>query len=239
MVSDQAAAAELRRRQIHRNAHAARGPRSCQARACRHASRTTHSPMAPIRPHSSASGMKASGGIKPRCGCTQRMSASALRTAPRVRVHLRLVIELELIQRDRLMQVALELHAILDARAHTPFEALNAAASALLRAIHGGVGVRGQRLRWSLPSCGIQGDADARRGVHVDLRRCAPAPAATSTARIASRLASSACSTECDQQHELIAADARHGIGRAHQARQAARDLLQQLIARAVSRANR
>ena len=37
------------------------------------------------------------------------------------------------------------------------------------------------------------------------------------------------------QQHELIAADARDRIDRAYQSRQAARDLLQQLIARGVS----
>ena len=43
---------------------------------------TTHSPMGIIRPVSSASGMKSSGGIKPSLGCRQRNNVSMPRIRP-------------------------------------------------------------------------------------------------------------------------------------------------------------
>ena len=53
--------------------------------AWRQASRTTHAPMGTIRPLTSASGMKTSGGIGPRVGCSQRSSASTATTRPESR----------------------------------------------------------------------------------------------------------------------------------------------------------
>ena len=44
--------------------------------AWRHAVSRTHRPSGMIRPVSSASGMNASGGTRPRVGCCQRTSAS-------------------------------------------------------------------------------------------------------------------------------------------------------------------
>ena len=90
--------------------------------------------------------MKPSGGIKPRFGCIQRMSASALRTAPVFGVHLGLIVEFELIEGDGAVQVALELHPLLRAGVHSAFEALHVAAAALLGAVHRRIGVRDQRL---------------------------------------------------------------------------------------------
>ena len=49
---------------------------SGQVAAARHASSITHSPIAGIRPLSSATGMKTLGGTSPRCGWFQRISAS-------------------------------------------------------------------------------------------------------------------------------------------------------------------
>jgi hypothetical protein len=52
-------------------------PSACQTAACRVASAITHSLIGRIRPVRSARGMKSSGGIIPRTGSSQRMSASA------------------------------------------------------------------------------------------------------------------------------------------------------------------
>ena len=49
---------------------------SGQVAAARQASSITHSPIAGMRPVSSATGMKTFGGTKPRCGWFQRISAS-------------------------------------------------------------------------------------------------------------------------------------------------------------------
>ena len=47
-----------------------------QRAASRHAVRSTHSPIASISPHSSATGMKSAGETSPRVGWFQRISAS-------------------------------------------------------------------------------------------------------------------------------------------------------------------
>src|SRR6185369_10985703 len=53
--------------------------------ACRHAASSTQRPRATISPVSSAIGMKASGGTRPRVGCCHRTSASKPTTSPRRR----------------------------------------------------------------------------------------------------------------------------------------------------------
>ena len=58
------------------------GQASCQARACRHASSSTHWPIGTIRPVSSAIGMNWIGEITPRSGWSQRSSASTSRIRP-------------------------------------------------------------------------------------------------------------------------------------------------------------
>ena len=52
------------------------GRLSCQARSCWQASSITHWPSGTMRPVSSARGMNASGERRPRCGWSQRTSAS-------------------------------------------------------------------------------------------------------------------------------------------------------------------
>jgi hypothetical protein len=52
-------------------------PAACHDEACRLASAITHSLIGRIRPVRSAKGMKSSGGIIPRTGSSQRISASA------------------------------------------------------------------------------------------------------------------------------------------------------------------
>ncbi len=51
-------------------------PSRCHAASCAQAVSSTHASIAPIRPHSSASAMKRSGGTWPRVGSFQRTSAS-------------------------------------------------------------------------------------------------------------------------------------------------------------------
>ena len=82
-------------------------------------------------------------------------------------VDLRLVVELELPQRQRLVQVALQLDLVLRNGIHSRRIALNVVAAALLGAVHGRVGVGKQ----SLDFAAIRGkhrDADARGGVDID-----------------------------------------------------------------------
>ena len=57
-------------------------PASCQARARRHACCSTQLPIDTIKPHSSATAMKRSGGNTPSCGWRQRNSASAPTICP-------------------------------------------------------------------------------------------------------------------------------------------------------------
>ena len=58
------------------------GKRSCRSLAYVHASCSTQRPIATIRPVSSASGMKSSGGTMPRSGWIQRISASTPEIRP-------------------------------------------------------------------------------------------------------------------------------------------------------------
>ena len=76
-------------------------PRFCHASAWRQASFSTHSPIGAIRPVSSASGMKRAGGSSPRLGWFQRISASTPKIAPRAQVDLRLIVQHELLARQR------------------------------------------------------------------------------------------------------------------------------------------
>ena len=52
-------------------------PASCQIRNCRQAARSTQRPIDRTKPDSSAIGMNCAGNMSPRCGCRQRIRASA------------------------------------------------------------------------------------------------------------------------------------------------------------------
>ena len=54
----------------------AKTPARCHSPTCRHAVRSTHSPIGTMRPFCSATGMNSSGSTSPRSGCCQRISAS-------------------------------------------------------------------------------------------------------------------------------------------------------------------
>ncbi len=131
------------------------------------------------------------------------------------------------------MQIALELNTVVDAGTHGALEALHGSSSALFGAVHRRVGMRDERLD-ALAVLRIKSDADAGRGMHVDL--CHPHGrlqhlhhAIRQSPRVVRMI------DRGHQQHELIAADACDRIGGTYQSRQAAGDLLQELIAGCMS----
>jgi len=103
----------------------------------------------------------------PRVGCSQRIKASALRTSPRLGIHLGLIVELKLVLRERVVQIAFELNTLLGSRVHSRRIAPKIAAAVLFRRVHGRIRVREQGLhRYAVVR--IHSDADAGRSMNVD-----------------------------------------------------------------------
>ena len=75
-------------------------------------------------------------------------------------IDLRLVVQLELLLRQRVVQIALELDALARVRVHAGLEALHVVAAALLGAVHRRIGVRDQAVRRRAIGR-IERDADA------------------------------------------------------------------------------
>ena len=94
--------------------------------------------------------MKSSGLIRPRSGCRQRISASALWIVAGGGIDLRLVVQLELLRASAWCRSLSRPDALARDRIHAGLEALQVVAAALLGAVHRRVGVRDQR---SPPSC--------------------------------------------------------------------------------------
>ena len=117
---------------------------SGQVAAARQASSITHSPIARIRPVSSATGMKTFGGTMPRCGWFQRISASKPTSFWRLRVDQRLEDEVELLGGDGGAEVAFEPDAVLLLRLELRREIASAAAAGVLRLVEREVGLEDQ-----------------------------------------------------------------------------------------------
>ena len=121
-------------------------PRSSHSRAWRQPSRSTHSPSSLIRPVSSASGMKSPGMTRPRLGLPahQRLHGDDLAA---LEVHLRLVVQHEILFHHRAAQRRLERHAALHRHVHLRGEVLVGVLAQALAVEHGGVGALHERLR--------------------------------------------------------------------------------------------
>ena len=148
-------------------------------------------------------------------------------------VDLRLIVQLELLERERLVQVALQLHPLLGRGIHAFRVALNVVPAALLGAVHGGVGVGDERLR-ALAVGRKHGDADARGGVQVDavetdreLERLDGAPRDVLRVLVLRQAV--------HDEQKLVPAEAPHRVGAARDARQAVRHFLDERIPGAVS----
>ena len=205
----------------------------CQAAVWRHACSSTCSPSSAIRPLSSAIGMNSSGETMPRSGCAQRTSASVETGRPGGQVDDRLVEDLELAALQRPAQLGLGPHAGHGAGAHRLVEQLVAPAAARLGAVHRRVGVAEQRRGRVGPRRG-QGDARAHREEVL---------AAVEDQRPGHRgreplgdLGDAAPRVDVGADHdELVAAQARDGVGHPHRGGQPRRQGEQHLVAGGVA----
>ena len=130
--------------------------------------RSTHSPIGTMRPVSSASGMKRSGRISPRCGWFQRTSASTRVDRAGAQVHARLVVQQQLVALDGAAQALLHREPLVGELVHLGGEELEGVAPLGLRAVHRGVGVLQQRLHVG-PVLRIEADARAAGDVQLAL----------------------------------------------------------------------
>ena len=114
---------------------------SGQAAASWQAVRSTHSPIRPSMPVSSAIGMNLVGGIWPSSGLCQRSSASKLLISQRLGVDHRLVGEAELARVHRAVQRQLDLAALLGAGVEAGLVEADVVAAAVLGPIEREIGV--------------------------------------------------------------------------------------------------
>ena len=148
-------------------------------------------------------------------------------------VDLGLVMQLELVAAQCLVQLALELHALLRDRAHAFGIALHVVAAALLGVVHGRVRVRQQRIDSSAIAW-TERNADAGRDVHVDaeephgrLHHLQQALAHLQRLRMRHR--------PVEDDHELVSPEACNAIDGADGSLEPHGHLAQELIAGAVA----
>jgi hypothetical protein len=148
-------------------------------------------------------------------------------------VDLGLEVQLELTPLERVAQGGFEVHAFLRLLVHLRLVELVIGAAMLLGAVHGEVGVLDQGVR-IVAVTRVAGHADtaveeevlaadrhrARHRLHDPVQH---------------RIAQVAVAAFGQHQHEFVAAEARHGILRAHRRGQALRDRLQAFVAAAVA----
>ena len=135
-----------------------------QDAACRHASRMIHSPIATIRPLSSASGMKVPGGIDAALRMLpahQRLEADDLAADAR----LRLIVQGQFVALDRRSQFLLQHAPLAQPLVHVGLEEAERAAALRLGAVERGVGVADQRGGVGAVDREDR-DADAEAGAH-------------------------------------------------------------------------
>ena len=123
------------------------GSVSCHCANRSHACPRTQAPMGTISPDSSASGMKSSGLTKPRSGCSQRINASALSSAPVLEVDNGLVVHDEFGAIQCAAQSRRAGHPLLGPGPQHLVEQLDPIAAAGLGQVHCGGGVPQQALR--------------------------------------------------------------------------------------------
>ena len=189
-------------------------PASCHALFCAHAVCSTQRPIGPIRPVSSAIGMKLDGPITPRPGSCQRISASQPVSSRVCEIEARLIEQLELAAVERAPQVALELEPLLHHAVQLVREELEVVAAVLLRAVHRGVRVLQQRVRVAAV-VGVQRHADAAGDLELALRR-APRLRDHFQHPLHRRADGVRLALAVDQQHELVAAEPRDRVVLAH-----------------------
>ena len=158
----------------------------------------------------------------------QRLDAAHL---PGGDIDLRLVVQLQLLALHGAAQGVFQLQRAQRLRLHLGREKAERGTAVALGAVHGHVGGLGEGVE-VLSVAGVQGDAHRRRHgqlVVADLIRLAEGfEQLARHARGALRVGAG------QQQHEFVAAQARHGVVLAHHGAQAVADLDQQRIAHAV-----
>ena len=144
---------ELGGRDVDREPGGCSGSSRCQAPACDSARSRVHSPIARIRPQSSASGTKSSGPISPRAGCCQRTSASAPTSAARA-AHAPAASAAQLAARQRAAQLVLDAQPLGRARVQRRLEEARSAAPLSFAWYMRGIGVACSSSAKSRPSRG-------------------------------------------------------------------------------------
>ena len=138
----------------------ASGRPACHAAAWRQAVSRTRFPISTMAPFSSATAMNSAGASSPRSGCCQRARASMPDDAAARQAHDRLVVDAQLVLGQGPAQVVLDPQAVGGACAHDVVVDLDLSAAALLRPVHGGVGLADEILALARPAL-RHGDADA------------------------------------------------------------------------------
>ena len=198
-------------------------------------------PTGTISPVSSSSGTNSIGATRAALGMLpahERLHAGHV--APR-EVHDRLVAQRELARVERPLQVGLQLQAGQRAGVHLGLEDLVVALAVLLGHVHRRVGVAQQFLgvRGRDHVLVAEGDPDAGRRASRRGRRARSAPSGSSITRLGDLDRLQLALGVVDQDRELVAAEARGGVDRAHAVLQAPSDLLQDLVAGGVAEASR
>ena len=144
-VVDEIGLGELPRGQVHRHEQwrGARGSTASRSRS-RPVDTRLRAPSARVarsRPVSSAIGMNASGGTRPRVGCCHRTSASNPTTVPSASDHDRLVMDAELVAIERAAEVVLEVEPLERLIAHRRLEQEMTLAGVALGADHRDLGL--------------------------------------------------------------------------------------------------
>ena len=166
-------------------------PASIQAWTCLHASRRTQWPIGEIRPQSSAMGMNFAGGMSPRSGWRQRISASTPTISSGLEIDFRLVVQHELPSFEGAAQAAFEEMPLDGTDVHVLGEELVIVPPLVLCVIHRGVRALDQGLRIRAV-VGVDADADARGDMELPARRYCAVPPARARIFSALRAASSA-----------------------------------------------
>ena len=181
---------------------------------------STNSPSGMIRPVASATGMKRSGGTRPRVGECQRRSASTPTIASALEVDLRLVVDCELAALEAEPELVLEPEQLAELAGHLVVEELVAAAPGLLGGVHRDVRVADQIVARAA-AAGVSDDADARAERELVVcdrdrigrgaRAGAPRPIATCALGASSRSANSSPPSRASVSPARMASPNRRG----------------------------
>ena len=223
-AAHQAFLAELARRQVDRDRRRGRGPASMPARAPGGRPRAAPTRRCgTIRPVSSASGMKRAGRTRPHSGCIQRTSASAptMRAGRAGRPSAGSAAGTRLRSSARRRRV-LQRQALVHALVHLRGVELEVVAAVLLGAVHRRVGVLQQRVDVG-PVLRVEADAGAAGDVAAPCPRWSIGSLDLGDDALHRAEDDLLVRLVVQDQHELVAAEARHGVALAQHARAGAR----------------